>query len=46
MIANHVPILGPDGLPSEDPEVLSAAFQNFGAIEGITSLLYETQVGP
>jgi D-alanyl-D-alanine carboxypeptidase/D-alanyl-D-alanine-endopeptidase (penicillin-binding protein 4) len=46
VVVNHVPILGPDGLPSEDPADIFAAFTNFGAIEGITSLLYETQLGP
>jgi len=45
LVVNHVPILGPDGRPSDDPEVLSAAFQNFGTLESITRVLYESQRG-
>lgn len=45
LVVNHVPILGPDGQPSEDPEVQAAAFQKFGTLEAITRLLYESQRG-
>ena len=45
MVANHLPIYGPDGKPSQAPEDLKAAFTRFGNHEGITSLLYTSQVG-
>jgi serine-type D-Ala-D-Ala carboxypeptidase/endopeptidase (penicillin-binding protein 4) len=45
VVANHVPIYGPDGKYSEDPEVLAAAFTRFENHEGITSLLYTSQAG-
>jgi serine-type D-Ala-D-Ala carboxypeptidase/endopeptidase (penicillin-binding protein 4) len=45
VVANHTPIRGPDGQYSEDPEVLAAAFTRFENHEGITSLLYTSQLG-
>lgn len=45
VVANHVPIYGPGGKYSEDPEVLAAAFTRFEYHEGITSLLYTSQLG-
>jgi serine-type D-Ala-D-Ala carboxypeptidase/endopeptidase (penicillin-binding protein 4) len=44
VVANHTPIRGPDGQYSEDPEVLAAAFTRFENHEGITSLLYTSQL--
>ena len=44
LVVNHVPILGPNGRPTKDPELISAAFTRFGSLEGITSLLYTSQV--
>jgi hypothetical protein len=46
VVANHIPIYGPDGKPSQAPEDLTAAFTRFENHEGITSLLYNSQVGP
>lgn len=43
MVANHIPIYGPDGKYSEAPEDLVAAFTRFENHEGITSLLYGSQ---
>lgn len=43
VVVNHVPILGPNGEPTDDPEAIAAAFQNFGTLEAITRLLYESQ---
>jgi serine-type D-Ala-D-Ala carboxypeptidase/endopeptidase (penicillin-binding protein 4) len=43
VVANHVPIYGPDGKHSDDPEVLAAAFTRFENHEGISSLLYTSQ---
>jgi len=45
LVLNHAPILGPDGTPTDDPETVAAAFQNFGALEAISSLLYTSQRG-
>jgi hypothetical protein len=45
VVANHVPIYGPDGKYSEAPEDLAAAFTRFENHEGITSLLYTSQLG-
>jgi D-alanyl-D-alanine carboxypeptidase/D-alanyl-D-alanine-endopeptidase (penicillin-binding protein 4) len=45
VVANHIPIYGPDGKYSEAPGVLSAAFTRFGNHEAITTLLYTSQVG-
>jgi serine-type D-Ala-D-Ala carboxypeptidase/endopeptidase (penicillin-binding protein 4) len=45
VVANHTPIRGPDGQYSEDPEALARAFTAFENHEGITSLLYTSQLG-
>ncbi len=45
VVANHIPIYGPDGKYSDDPEDLIAAFTRFENHEGITSLLYTSQSG-
>jgi D-alanyl-D-alanine carboxypeptidase/D-alanyl-D-alanine-endopeptidase (penicillin-binding protein 4) len=45
VVANHIPIYGPDGKYSEDPDALAAAFTRFENHEGITSLLYTSQIG-
>lgn len=45
VVANHLPIYGPDGKPSQRPEDLTAAFTRFENHEGITSLLYTSQLG-
>jgi hypothetical protein len=39
------PVYGPNGEYSEDPDVLAAAFTRFENHEGITSLLYASQLG-
>jgi len=46
VVANHIPIYGPDGKPSQSPDDLTAAFTRFENHEGITSLLYNSQAGP
>jgi hypothetical protein len=45
VVANHIPIHGPDGKYSEAPEDSVAAFTRFENHEGITSLLYTSQIG-
>jgi D-alanyl-D-alanine carboxypeptidase len=45
IVANHIPIYGPDGKYSEAPEDLAAAFTRFENHEGISSLLYTSQIG-
>lgn len=46
VVANHIPIYGPDGKYSDAPEDLVAAFTRFGNHEAISSLLYTSQVAP
>ena len=43
VVANNIPIYGPDGKPSQAPADLTAAFTAFGNHEGITSLFYTSQ---
>jgi D-alanyl-D-alanine carboxypeptidase/D-alanyl-D-alanine-endopeptidase (penicillin-binding protein 4) len=43
LVVNHVPILDPDGNPSQTPEDLARAFKAFPTLEGITQLMYESQ---
>jgi D-alanyl-D-alanine carboxypeptidase len=46
LAVNHVPILGPNGKPSQDPRAVAAAFTKFGTLEAITTRLYESQRQP
>jgi serine-type D-Ala-D-Ala carboxypeptidase/endopeptidase (penicillin-binding protein 4) len=43
LVANSIPIIGPDGKPSQEPEAIGKAFQNFPPLEGITTQLYLSQ---
>lgn len=45
LVVNHVPVLDPEGHPSDAPEDLVAAFTRFQYHEAITSLLYTSQLG-
>ena len=43
LVVNHVPVLDPNGNPSQSAEDLARAFTAFPTLEGITQLLYESQ---
>ena len=46
LVVNHVPSLGPNGKPSQDPQDVAAAYTKFGTLEAITTRLYGSQRGP